>query len=120
METTTTTKRRESRRPQPLRPSSSFSRLESPQTSPSGALQRTRASTIQAGAGSNILFPQNVVTSPDSVQKAEEADIFAAQDKGALEEQWERPGSFNDLPIEIQSLTERYSTAFALNIISLL
>ncbi|KAF2814976.1 uncharacterized protein BDZ99DRAFT_434980 [Mytilinidion resinicola] len=99
--------------PKVLHPSKSFSRLE-PSKSP---LSRSRASTLQGPPVPDILFPQDVVMSPQAEDGEEKKDIFASKDDnesvdGELDEQdaphIKLPDTFEELPIEIRSLTERF------------
>ncbi|KAF2501820.1 hypothetical protein BU16DRAFT_569715 [Lophium mytilinum] len=96
-----------------LHTSKSFSRLE-PSKSP---LSRSRASTLQGPPVPDILFPQDVVMSPSVEDGEEKKDIFASKDgdesvDGELDEQdapdIKLPDTFEELPIEIRSLTERF------------
>lgn len=96
-----------SRRPRALHTSKSFTRLESPSDSP---LTRTRASTIQGGSIPEILLPQ---TTEDAEN---ENDIFAKRHdddddgpSGTETPSMKLPERFDELPIEIRSLTERHA-----------
>lgn len=104
-------------RPKNLHPSRSFTRLE---TAPKSPLSRSRASTLQSAHTSDMLDPlkANIVPEEDeSPGEKKEGDIFApstdhdcddndshlnTSEAGALD-------SFEELPIEIRSLTERYA-----------
>jgi hypothetical protein len=64
-----------------------------------------------------VLFPQSVVLSPQAEDSEEKKDIFASRDDdssvdGELDEQdapaIKLPDAFEELPIEIRSLTERW------------
>jgi len=94
-----------------LQTSRSFTRLDTvPAQNP---LSRSRATTLQGPPVPpvpEILFPHNVVLSPRDETGTTAADIFAATEDGDDEEdvgEFTVPDSFEDLPIEIRSLTER-------------
>lgn len=101
------------RRPRPLHSSKSFTRLEPTTQSPLG---RSRASTIQ-GTISELPHADHITLSPGSEEKAAQRDIFVSKDEddsdaetvednaGSASKQLE---AFEELPIEIRSLTERY------------
>jgi hypothetical protein len=94
-------------RPKPLQNTKSFSRLESPPRTPPG---RTRASTIQG------TIPEVSAALPP-VTGAAAGSIFSTVDDGdplTTSPQSEmaspvmnKPETFEELPIEIRSLTER-------------
>lgn len=95
--------------------SQSFKRLDSiPQT----PTHRSRASTT-GGLPPEILFPQNVSLSPESEEKAGKGDIFSTRDDedsdgSAHDEETSEVVlaiTFEELPIEIRSMTERYELA---------
>lgn len=91
-------------RPKNLHPSKSFTRLESTSKSP---LSRSRASTLQGPPVPDMLDPLKVTLSPESEK---DEDIFATQEDEDALEGYEPtvPDTFEELPIEIRSLTERY------------
>lgn len=104
----------DTRRPKALHASKSFSRLEPASQSP---LSRSRASTIQGPSIPEILYPQNASLSLESDEKEQKGDIFTTEDDeesvdGALDEadapSIKLPDTFEELPIEIRSLTERF------------
>ena len=98
-------------RPKQLVTSSSFTRLEAkggrnPQS-------RSRASTL-SGPVPDILDPLKQRIAPDVDDVREGGDIFALQedeDASISPERTAAPDSFEELPIEIRSLTERYGDA---------
>ncbi|OCK86304.1 hypothetical protein K432DRAFT_341383 [Lepidopterella palustris CBS 459.81] len=104
----------ETGRPKALTTSKSFSRLEPATQSP---LNRSRASTIQGPPVPEILFPQNASLTTDTEEKEEDGDIFATNDDEdtvdvllheADAPDIKLPDTFEELPIEIRSLTERF------------
>ncbi|KAF1982307.1 hypothetical protein K402DRAFT_397747 [Aulographum hederae CBS 113979] len=103
-----------SRRPNTLHVSKSFSRLEPSHQNP---LNRARASTLQGPPIPEILYPENVTESPVDEDPTEKGDIFETRDEedagtepatGNDTPVMKLPGTFEDLPIEIRSLTERF------------
>ncbi|KAF2473032.1 uncharacterized protein BDR25DRAFT_302064 [Lindgomyces ingoldianus] len=93
--------------PKNLHTSKSFTRLESPQSHT--PLSRSRASTLQGPPVPDILDPLQVTLSPDS-EDPKDGDIFASRDDQDPEDPPVRtvPDTFEELPIEIRSLTERF------------
>ncbi|OCL05780.1 hypothetical protein AOQ84DRAFT_322447 [Glonium stellatum] len=100
-------------RPKVLHISKSFSRLEPASQSP---LSRSRASTLQGPPIPEILYPQNASLLQEGGEE-QKGDIFAAEDDeesvdGAMDEAdppgTKLPDTFEELPIEIRSLTERF------------
>jgi hypothetical protein len=99
------------RRPKPLQNTKSFSRLESPPRTPTG---RTRASTIQ-GTIPELEYAQSAALPP--VQGDVVGSIFSTVDDGdpltasppseLTSPAMKQPETFEELPIEIRSLTER-------------
>jgi hypothetical protein len=91
-------------RPKNLHPSRSFTRLDSAPKSP---LSRGRASTLQGPHGPDMLDPlkANMVLEEDETV---DGDVFVKQDEdeGAAPPE-ATPDTFEELPIEIRSLTER-------------
>lgn len=94
-------------RPTNLQPSKSFTRLESAQAK--SPLSRSRASTLQGPPVPDILDPLRERIVPDVDEAKEGGDIFAPQEEEEQDGNPERsaPDSFEELPIEIRSLTER-------------
>ncbi|PSN67527.1 hypothetical protein BS50DRAFT_493073 [Corynespora cassiicola Philippines] len=95
-------------RPKNLHTSKSFTRLE-PAPSKS-SLSRSRASTLQGPPGPNILDPLKERLIPENEDGTTEGDIFATKedaDEGKAPEPGV-PDAFEELPIEIRSLTERF------------
>ncbi|KAF2097268.1 hypothetical protein NA57DRAFT_41928 [Rhizodiscina lignyota] len=90
-----------------------FSRFDSPrQTTQKSKKSRSRASTIQGTPVPDILLQTDYETSPEKERRSGE-DIFVQNDEvdalgGTEEPDAEMPQSFEDLPIEIRSLTERF------------
>ncbi|KAF1948011.1 hypothetical protein EJ02DRAFT_429753 [Clathrospora elynae] len=95
-----------SERPLNLHPSRSFTRLES---SPKSPLSRSRASTLQGPHAPDMPDPLKANVVPEEDANADD-DVFV-QDEGEDGEGKEgprAPDAFEDLPIEIRSLTERF------------
>lgn len=93
-------------RPKSLHPSRSFTRLDSAPKSP---LSRSRASTIQGPPVPDMLDPLKNTAVLEEDESAD-TDVFAAkedEDESAAPEP-SPPDAFEELPIEIRSLTERY------------
>ncbi|UPX14278.1 uncharacterized protein EKO05_0004767 [Ascochyta rabiei] len=99
--------------PRSLHPSRSFSRLDAAPKSP---LSRSRASTLQGPHVTDMLDPLKASVVPEEEEEKEdetvEGDVFAAKTEGHGEEhgqeQQAAPDVFEELPIEIRSLTERF------------
>jgi len=97
-----------------LHTSKSFTRLETAQAK--DPLSRSRASTLQGPPVPDILDPLKATLTPENEDGHADGDVFAPQE--AIEEESGRepgvPDTFEELPIEIRSLTERYCihTAF--------
>src|ERR1700753_168275 len=93
--------------PSPNQISKSFSRLDSPPPNEHG---RSRSSTMSGGntASETSFLTDDVVTSPEN-----EENIFSRADEtmsvasGVEPGQLLAPQTFDELPIEIRSLTER-------------
>ena len=96
----------------PLHTSKSFTRLDTVPTQ--HPLSRSRASTLQGPPVPpvpEILYPKNVSLSPEETAVPPAGDIFASQEDEEEQDNIRElavPDSFEDLPIEIRSLTERY------------
>lgn len=105
-----------SARPGNLHTSRSFTRLES---TPKPSLPRGRANTLQGPNAPSVLDPLKTNMLPE---EDETADVFSQKhgdddddddgdeddDEGEDEPQLRAPDAFEELPIEIRSLTERY------------
>ncbi|KAF2687124.1 hypothetical protein K458DRAFT_361570 [Lentithecium fluviatile CBS 122367] len=94
-------------RPKNLHASKSFSRLESSQAK--SPLSRSRASTLQGPPVPAIADPLKTA-SPSEEDEHTDGDVFATK-IDTEEEAGKEPGvpdSFEELPIEIRSLTERF------------
>ncbi|KAF2090448.1 hypothetical protein K490DRAFT_10276, partial [Saccharata proteae CBS 121410] len=100
-------------RPKVVHTSRSFTRLDSTPNSP---LHRSRASTIQVPIP-EISYPNPLSSSPDGEEKGVEKDIFNRIDESHESEAEETedarisaqlPQTFEDLPVEIRSLAERF------------
>ncbi|KAF2115831.1 hypothetical protein BDV96DRAFT_574601 [Lophiotrema nucula] len=90
-----------------LQTSTSFTRLEAKQRNPQS---RSRASTL-SGPVPDILDPLNQKIAPDVDGVREDGDIFATQEEeeeANNHDERTAPDSFEELPIEIRSLTERF------------
>jgi hypothetical protein len=88
-----------------LHPSRSFTRLESKSKSP---LSRSRASTLQGPHVSDMLDPLKAAMVPEEDENVD-GDVFAKEDEedDEVSEEPKTPDTFEELPIEIRSLTER-------------
>ena len=103
-------------RPQNPHMSQSFSRLESPSSSP---LARSRANTVQAFSVSGNLGSNMTTSSLDGNREGgEEEDIFqksslisgsdgTVRDVREIESPQDTPEGFDELPIELVSLIDR-------------
>ncbi|GME38800.1 Vacuolar sorting protein 9 [Neofusicoccum parvum] len=95
-------------RPKMIHASKSFSRFDA---APQGPRHRSRASTVGATIP-EILHP-NAFAHPDS-DASEKGDVFATRSEDGDHHDDDQPGdvalpqSFEDLPIEIRSLAERF------------
>lgn len=93
--------------------SKSFSRLSSPPRTPTEA-SRTRAATVQ-GSVPEIQLNQNGVQGNENDPLAEKSDIFStAEDDEPIvaspeltSPTFKAPETYEELPVEIQSLTDR-------------
>lgn len=96
-------------RPKPLHTSKSFTRLESTQAR--GPLSRSRASTLQGPPVPDILDPLREQLSPENEDGPAGGDVFATKEDAMDGSGYDRglPDTFEELPIEIRSLTERYA-----------
>jgi hypothetical protein len=94
-------------RPKNLHTTKSFTRLESTQKS---SLHRKRASTLSGPPIPDILDPLKEQLSPENEDGHNHGDIFASQGGEEAEHGQEQGATdaFEELPIEIRSLTERY------------
>lgn len=99
-----------SQRPRPLHTTRSFSRYEPPtQTTPT---VRSRSSTIQNGILSPVVEP----ASPEQTAASRLPDAFEkltpaadGQDEEPKEADHQLPEGFDDLPVEIASMTDRFA-----------
>ncbi|KAH3916577.1 hypothetical protein HBI56_047590 [Parastagonospora nodorum] len=92
-------------RPNNLHPSRSFTRLD---PAPKSPLSRSRASTLQGPHVPDMLDPlkANMVVEEDETA---DGDVFVKKDEdGEAESHEAAPDTFEELPIEIRSLTERF------------
>ncbi|KAL8744395.1 MAG: hypothetical protein Q9190_003349 [Brigantiaea leucoxantha] len=93
----------------------SFSRMDSANSSP---LARSRASTLENETVREETSPEKRATSTNANGAAQEGDIFEKDSTSALSSRSaetldkgqirDLPEGFDDLPIELQSLTDRY------------
>ncbi|KAF1953489.1 hypothetical protein CC80DRAFT_537383 [Byssothecium circinans] len=93
-------------RPRNLHASKSFTRLEgSRERSP---ISRSRASTLQGPAVPSIVDPLKIPLSPED--EGHDGSVFAStrEDEHATQPELAVPDRFEELPIEIRSLTERF------------
>ena len=93
--------------PRNLHPSRSFSRLDSTPKSP---LSRSRASTLQGPHVSDMLDSLKTSIVPEEDENLD-GDVFAKKNEDDVQAEAEREQHaadvFEELPIEIRSLTER-------------
>ncbi|KAF2274075.1 uncharacterized protein EI97DRAFT_435444 [Westerdykella ornata] len=97
-----------SERPKQLHSAKSFSRLEPTQSK--GTRSRNRASTLQGPPVNDILDPLRERISPEDEDHHVEGSVFTTQEhvgEATISEDGV-PDSFEELPIEIRSLTERF------------
>lgn len=96
-----------SERPRNLHPSRSFSRIDA---GPKGTSSRSRASTLQGPHVTDMLDPLKNSVVPEEDENVD-GDIFVKkeddEEHGELLEH-QASDVFEELPIEIRSLTERY------------
>jgi hypothetical protein len=101
-------------RPKPVRISRSFPRMDN---GPGNGSPRKRASTLQEQGIPAVPQPKAITTSPELVGKKHVADVFENQDDdeepvqsgtGTPGPELQLPSTFDELPIEIRSLTERF------------
>lgn len=92
-------------RPKNLHPSRSFSRLDAAPKSP---LSRSRASTLQGPHVTDMLDPLKNSMVPEEDENVD-GDVFVkkAEQEGQDAPAQPAPDVFEELPIEIRSLTER-------------
>lgn len=93
-------------RPRNLHPSRSFSRLDAAPKSP---LSRSRASTLQGPHVTDMLDPLKNGVVPEEDESVA-GDVFVKEEDEAGQDTPAQPAPdvFEELPIEIRSLTERY------------
>ncbi|KAF2000039.1 hypothetical protein P154DRAFT_207280 [Amniculicola lignicola CBS 123094] len=93
-------------RPKNLHSSQSFTRLESAQA----RRARSRASTLQGPPVPDMLDPLRIELNPDDEDGKTDGDMFVSQEEAEEGGERERgvPDTFEELPIEIRSLTERF------------
>lgn len=114
MPTSTTIEGRSPMRPHTPHKSHSFTPLESPRSSP---LSRSRASTLQNGIIAETM--PSTASALDENRRLQQDDIFekdnlvssgqgAVQDVSELDSPQEIPEDFDELPIELISLIDRY------------
>ncbi|PVI04847.1 hypothetical protein DM02DRAFT_611206 [Periconia macrospinosa] len=99
-------------RPKNLHTSKSFTRLESSKQAAPDSTSRSRASTLQ-GPPMPVLDPLNPLKISLSTQEDDEKadrDVFAnkGEDDDGARSEFGVPDRFEELPIEIRSLTERF------------
>ena len=96
-------------RPRNLHTSKSFTRLESTHTS-KDPLARSRATTLQGPSVPDILDPLKERIVPEDDEEQVDGDVFAR--KGSTDDEESKPkdtpDAFEELPIEIRSVTEGY------------
>ncbi|KAJ8114921.1 hypothetical protein OPT61_g3307 [Boeremia exigua] len=92
-------------RPRDLHPSRSFSRLDA---APKSSLSRSRASTLQGPHVTDMLDPLKTSIVPEEDENVD-GDVFAKKEDEEQESPVPpAPDVFEELPIEIRSLTERF------------
>lgn len=104
------------RRPRTLHVSRSFTRLESPQKAPDSP-SRMRASTIQTPTIHTVPEARSIHLPPSNATESKIGDIFESVEEDGdhpdpalaktAETEVEAPQTFDQLPIEIRSLSER-------------
>ena len=103
------------RRPQTPQKSYSFTRLESPRSSP---LSRSRASTLQNSTTNRPVHSELTASPVDENRRLDQDDIFEndhlvssaqgrVQDVTELDSPQDLPEGFDELPIELISLIDR-------------
>ncbi|KAL8729929.1 MAG: hypothetical protein Q9166_004374 [cf. Caloplaca sp. 2 TL-2023] len=102
-------------RPKTFHGSKSFTRMETSQTSP---LARSRATTLQNGSKPQATGSENIASLTDEASTLQHGDIFEKDPASAAdgssrtavtkEDTQELPNGFDDLPIELLSLTDRF------------
>lgn len=106
----------DARRPRTLHVTRSFSRLESPHSSPLSP-SRTRASTIQTPVIASVPEARYISGSPEDHGPFRSGDIFETADdeddhglgiRSSIIPELKQPETLEQLPIEIRSLTERF------------
>ena len=107
-------KRNADARPKPIHTSRSFTRMDN---GPGSGSPRKRASTLQEQGIPAVPQPRAIATSPELVGKKHVADVFENRDDdeeqvqsgtGTPGPELQLPSTFDELPIEIRSLTERF------------
>lgn len=95
-----------SQRPKNLHPSRSFTRIDSAPKSP---LSRSRASTLQGLQRPDMLDPLKANIVPEEDENVD-GDVFVKREEEDIvgSPEPKTPDTFEELPIEIRSLTERY------------
>lgn len=102
-------------RPKPVHTSRSFPRMDYAPGSPGSP--RKRASTLQEQGIPAVPTARNIATSPELVGKKHVADVFENREDDEEEAKSSTsptgpeihlPSTFDELPIEIRSLTERF------------
>jgi len=92
-------------RPRDLHTTRSFSRLDA---APKTPLSRSRASTLQGPHATDMLDPLKTSVVPEEDETAD-GDVFVKKEQEEQEELPQpAPDVFEELPIEIRSLTERF------------
>ena len=94
-------------RPRDLHTTRSFSRLDA---APKTTLSRSRASTLQGPHAADMLDPLKTSVVPEEDETAD-GDVFVKKEEEDQEQEdlaQPAPDVFEELPIEIRSLTERY------------
>ena len=101
-------------RPKPVHSSRSFTRMDD---AAGNSSPRKRASTLQESGIPTVPEARNIATSPELVGKKHVADVFENQEEdeenaqsgtGTPGPELQLPSTFDELPIEIRSLTERF------------
>ena len=102
-------------KPRTLHVSRSFSRMDNPSPNPSSP--RKRASTLQEAGIPAVPEARHIETSPELAGKKQMADVFENNEEDEHHEEDEEqdgkpelkvPSTFDELPIEIKSLCERF------------
>ena len=103
-------------RPKPVKSSNSFPRFDD-NTSPTSPSRPKRANTLQTQGIKAVPEARHIATSPELAAKKHITDVFETHEEdepkaesgtGTPGPELQLPSTFDELPIEIKSLTERF------------